>query len=132
MSKSQPVSQGDESTSAPTRAVNPYKNPSYPQRDHIHERLHWQGVVTSCEEGIANTRAAIAALGPEAANHPTMERLYAQMIGARDQVADAARRLPGETGDLYEEDKHRVEEGVAAMERVRRQWEDARKSGNLP
>ena len=45
------------------------------------------------------------------------------MLGARDQVADAARRLPMETGDLYEEDKHRLEAGVAALDRVFQKWE---------
>jgi hypothetical protein len=48
------------------------------------------------------------------------------MLGARDQVADAARRLPSETGDLYEEDKHRLEQAVAALDRVLREW-DAQK-----
>jgi hypothetical protein len=51
------------------------------------------------------------------------ERLFAQMLGARDQVADAARRLPMEVGELYEEDKHRLEEAVAALDRVFKRWE---------
>jgi len=45
------------------------------------------------------------------------------MLGARDQVFDAARRLPGETGELYEEDKHRLEEAVAALDRVFKLWD---------
>jgi hypothetical protein len=45
------------------------------------------------------------------------------MLGARDQVAAAARRLPGETCALHEEDKHRLEEAVAALDRVMKQWE---------
>jgi hypothetical protein len=40
------------------------------------------------------------------------------MLGARDQIADAARRLPGEVGELYEEDRHRLEEAVAALDRL--------------
>jgi hypothetical protein len=44
------------------------------------------------------------------------------MLGARDQVYETARRLPGETGDLYEEDRHRLEEAVAALDRVERAW----------
>jgi hypothetical protein len=44
------------------------------------------------------------------------------MLGACDQVADAVRRLPKETGELYEEDRHRLEEAVAALDRVLARW----------
>jgi hypothetical protein len=87
---------------------------------HIHERAHWQGVLDRCEERIAMARQKLDGPGTKA---PALHRLYAQMLGARDQVADAARRLPGETGDLYEEDRHRLEEAVAALDRVFRQWD---------
>jgi hypothetical protein len=126
VSKSQPVSEGDVETHAPTKVVNPLKNPSYPQREHIHERAHWQGVLNSCEERIKGARQRLNVLGNGSPNRAAFERLYAQMLGARDQVADAARRLPGETGDLYTEDLHRLEEAVAALDRVLRQW-DAQK-----
>ncbi|HZW31379.1 MAG TPA: hypothetical protein VFF52_11765 [Isosphaeraceae bacterium] len=52
-----------------------------------------------------------------------IERIYHQLLGARDQVAEAVRRLPLETGSLYEEDKERFEEGVQAFERAWRRWE---------
>jgi hypothetical protein len=52
----------------------------------------------------------------------TFDRLFAQMLGARDQVADCARRIPGETGGLYEEDHHRLEEALAALDRVEARW----------
>ena len=52
-------------------------------------------------------------------------RLYLQMLGARDQLAEAARRMPLETGDLYDEDKERFEQAVAALERVWQRWEKA-------
>ncbi len=124
MAKSQPVSEADTATPAvPTPAANPLKNPTYPQRTHIGERAHWQGMLASCDSRIAPAKQKLAVL----ANSPStaiFERLYAQMLGARDQVADAARRLPGETGDLYEEDKHRLEEGVAALDRVFKLWDD--------
>ena len=45
------------------------------------------------------------------------------MLGARDQVADAVKRLPRETGDLYDEDHHRLEEAVAALDRLFQQWD---------
>ncbi len=115
MSHSQPVADGDVETPHPTQPVNPLKNPAYPQRVHIHERAHWQGVLRSCEDRIAMGRQKMSVLraGP---NRAAFERLYAQMLGARDQVADAVRRLPGETGDLYEEDRHRLEQAVAAAQ----------------
>ena len=45
------------------------------------------------------------------------------MLGARDQVADAVKRLPLETGHLYEEDRHRAEEAVAALDRLFKTWD---------
>ena len=105
---------------------NPLKNPSYPQRV-PHPRAR------PLAGGPELVRGADRRRPPEAErprqrrpDRAAFERLYAQMLGARDQVADAARRLPGETGDLYEEDQHRLEEAVAALDRVLRQW-DARK-----
>ena len=125
MSNSQPVSQGDELTPARTQPVDPLKNPAYPQRVHIHERAHWQGVLDSCEQRIAAARLKHDPGGPGAPDRPGFDRLHAQMLGARDQVADAARRLPGETGDLYEEDRHRLEDAVSALDRVLRVWESS-------
>ena len=58
----------------------------------------------------------------DAAKRPRLVFLLVQMIGARDQVADAAKRLPGECGDLYEEDQHRLHQAVAALDRIERQW----------
>lgn len=70
--------------------VNPLKNPSYPQRVHIHERAKWQASVKVCEDQIAIARRKLGVLGNKP-NRPKLERLYAQMLGARDQVAEAAR-----------------------------------------
>jgi hypothetical protein len=102
--------------------VDPRKNPSYPQRVHVHERARWQGVLLQCDERIAAARAKLGgvARGP---NRAALERLFAQMLGACDQVAEAARRLPTETGELYREDRHRLEEAVAALERVCQRFE---------
>jgi hypothetical protein len=109
-SQSQPVS------------VDPRKNPSYPQRVHVHERAHWQQALAQCEEKIAATVPKLSALNSNP-KRAAFERLFAQMLGCRDQVADAARRLPMETGDLYEEDKHRLEEAVAALDRIVKKWD---------
>ncbi len=101
--------------------VDPRKNPAYPQRVHILERAHWESLLRSCDEKIAPFTQKLAALNlPDRAR---FDLLYAQMLGARDQAADAARRLPGEVGSLYEEDKHRLEEAVAALDRVIRRWD---------
>jgi hypothetical protein len=102
--------------------VDPRKNPSYPQRVHIHERARWQGVLLQCDERIAAARAKLNDM-PPGPNRAAFERLFAQMLGACDQVAEAARRLPTETGELYEEDRHRLHEAVAALERVSQRWE---------
>ena len=104
----------------------PLKNPAYPQRTHIAERAHWQGVLAACDKKIAPALQKLGVLG-NSPSHAIFERLYAQMLGARDQVAYAARRLPGETGDLYEEDHHKLEEAVAALDRTLQKW-DAQKS----
>ena len=120
MSKPQPSSEG-ESSSTRTAPVDPKKNPSYPSRQHLREKGHWQGVLKDAEAQIAPFLQRLGATS----NHPDRakyERLYAQMCGARDQIADAIRRLPGETGDLYEEDKHRVEEAVTALNRLAQRW----------
>jgi exonuclease VII small subunit len=79
-------------------------------------------VLQKCEERIAMARQKLLVLG-NTPNRPAFERLFTQMLGARDQVADAVRRLPMETGELYEEDKQRLEEGVAALDRVFKRWE---------
>ncbi len=122
-SKSQPVSEGESTVPVRTQPVDPLRNPSYPQRIHLHEKPHWQGVLRDCEERLARARQGLDALGP-GPRRGAFERLYIQMTGAHDQVADAVRRLPLETGDLYEEDRHRVEEAVAALDRVSRRWDD--------
>jgi hypothetical protein len=82
-------------------------------------------VLEQCEQRIASAQAKLNAVAGSP-DRAAFERLYAQMLGARDQVADAARRLPMETGDLYAEDKHRLEAGVAALDRIFQKWETQR------
>ena len=122
MSKAQPVSDAEADVPARPQPVDPLKNPSYPQRVHIHERANWQEILRRCEQRIVTARQELNGLG-NGPNRAAFERLYAQMLGARDQVADAARRLPVETGDLYAEDRQRVHEAVAALERSLQRWE---------
>ena len=125
VAKSQPVSEAESDVPTRSQPIDPRKNPSYPQRVHIHERAHWLGQLQRCEERIEVARQKLNVLGGSP-NRAAFERLFAQMLGARDQVADAARRLPMETGDLYEEDKHRLEEAVAALDRVFLRWDSQR------
>ena len=123
MSQNQPVSEAETKTPVRTQPVDPLRNPSYPQRVHIHERAKWQAVLKTCEDQVVAIRRKLGVLGNRP-NRARLERLYAQMLGACDQVAEAARRMPGETGDLYEEDRHRLEEAVAALDRVQRLWKE--------
>ena len=122
MSESQPVAPAEVDAPTPSRLVNPLKNPTYPQRTHLRERSEWQATLRSCEERLAQARQRLDVMGNGPAR-AAFERLFAQMLGARDQVADAVRRLPLETGDLYEEDKHRVEQAVAALDRTFQRWD---------
>ncbi|RUL82084.1 hypothetical protein [Tautonia sociabilis] len=105
---------------APSRAVVP-KNPSYPERVHVAERPRLEGILRDWEARIAEAKRKLDVLGPSA-DRPKFERLYAQMLGARDQIAEAVRRMPMEVGDLYEEDEHRLHEAVAALERLFKAW----------
>ena len=97
-------------SAAPTDR-DPNRSPSYPQRVHIGERAHWQSVLASWDQKIAEAQA-LGSSGGDAT------RVFVQMSGARDQIADAVKRLPMEIGAMYEEDKHKLEEAVAALERL--------------
>jgi hypothetical protein len=48
------------------------------------------------------------------------------MLGARDQISEAVRRLPMEVGHMYEDDKLRLEEAEAALERLFKEWQKGR------
>jgi hypothetical protein len=66
--------------------------------------------------------AKLTALG----NHPgraAYQRLFHQMQGACDQMAEAVRRLPLETGALYEEDHERFQAAVEALGRLFQNWD---------
>lgn len=98
-------------TSAPT-PPNPLRSPSYPQRTHIRERPQWLALLQSWDERIASARSSAKKTGDDA------DKLFAQMSGARDQMRDAVNRMPMEVGDMYSEDKHKLEEAGAALERL--------------
>jgi hypothetical protein len=102
--------------------ANPAKSPTYPQRVHFGERKELEERLWSWEEKIAAMRKKIATLG----SHPlrsAYERLYHQMQGARDQMAEAIRRMPLETGTLYDEDRERLTNAEAALIRIVQRWD---------
>lgn len=101
----------------PRPNANPWKSPTYPQRVHVREKAQWVALLKELEEKVSQAGRQLGA-----SPSPAKARLYAQMQGAIDQIADSVRRLPGEVGDLYEEDKHRLEEAKAALERLFARW----------
>ena len=107
----------------PAPLADPRKNPSYPQRTHLAEKPHWLSVLQAVEDRLAIPRQKLNVLGNDP-KRAAFERIYAQMLGARDQVAVAVNRLPLETGDLYEEDHHRVDDAVAALDRLFKKWDE--------
>jgi hypothetical protein len=110
-------------TSDPKPVADPKKNPSYPQRVHLLEKPKWEGILQTVEARLVVPRQKLSVLGNDP-KRAAFERIFAQMQGARDQVADAVKRLPLETGGLYEEDHHRVDEAVAALDRLFQKWDD--------
>ncbi len=103
-------------------AMDPAKNPSYPQRVHLAERKPLEEKLRETDEKIAAVGQKLVAMG----GHPqrdAYERLYHQMQGTRDQMAEAVRRMPLETGTLYDEDRERLESAEAALSRLLERWE---------
>jgi hypothetical protein len=112
----------EQQHAASPRPVVPFKSPTYPLRTHFAERAELEERLRSIEGRIQAVRRQLNALGGRP-DRSGPERLYFQMLGARDQVAEAVRRLPLETGALYDEDKERYTEALAAFERAYRRWE---------
>ena len=109
---------------AGSRQPDPDHSPSYPQRVHLHERGQLEEALRSCDQRLSAALQKLNVL----ANHaekPRFVRLYHQMQGARDQVAEAVRRLPLEVGGLYHEDHERFHQAMEALERTWSRWEKA-------
>jgi hypothetical protein len=109
----------EPAAAAPTRW---FKNPSYPARTHQAERAGLEALVASCDEKIAAIRKKLALL----VNHPRRaeyETLFHQLQGSRDQIGDAAARMPREAGHLYHEDHERLEFAKQAFDRILKRWE---------
>ena len=102
--------------------ARPFKNPSYPDRIHFAERPALEAILKSCDEKVAAAGRKL----PLLANHPKREEyeiVYHQMRGARDQVADAVYRMPREAGELYREDRERLENAEKAFSWLVARWE---------
>lgn len=123
MSDSNPVSEGESPAEKLNRPADPRKNPSYPGRTHLHEKPKWLADLQEVENKIGYARQMLNSLKNDP-KRAAFERIYAQMQGARDQVADAVRRLPQETGNLYDEDHHRFADAQAALKRLFDRWEN--------
>jgi hypothetical protein len=105
------------------RVIDPRLSPTYPQRVHLRERAQWQALLKTWDDRIAAAGQKLAAL-PAGPDRSALEFLHIQMTGARDQIAESVRRLPMEVDSLYEEDHLRLEEAVAALERLFRKWDE--------
>lgn len=106
-------------SAVPSQPKSPLKSPSYPQRVHIRERAQWEQLLKGWDQKIAAAGHSLNAKSDKS----SASKLYAQMLGARDQIADAVARLPMEVGEMYHEDHHRLEEAVAALERLFARWQ---------
>ena len=111
------------SSPAPAKA-DPFRNPSYPKRTHYDEQKPLQETLRSWDQKLEAAARKLQVLGVSK-DRPALERLYHRAMGARDQLAEAARRLPRETGALYDEDHERLKMAEAALVRLAKQWETA-------
>jgi hypothetical protein len=124
MSESSLSLESRPAAATPTDAIDPNRNPTYPARVHINERAKLDDAMRDCDQRLSSALQKLKVL----ANHPQQAlfvRLYQQMQGARDQAAEAVRRLPLEVGGLYHEDHERFEQAIQAIARLYRQWEKA-------
>ncbi|MFO0892786.1 MAG: hypothetical protein U0790_27050 [Isosphaeraceae bacterium] len=127
MSTTSPAARAQEShePAPPARVDAPYRNPTYPARTHWSERAGLEDRLKAWDQKIGDYARRLATLR-DSASRASFERIYHQMTGARDQFADAARRLPRETGALYHEDLERLENAESALQRLVQRWDRAK------
>jgi hypothetical protein len=107
--------------STPAAPPSPFKNPTYPQRIHYGERAALVDILRSCDERLEGFRKKLDVLG-QSAERAAYERRFLQLQGARDQVADTIRRMPIEAGELYHEDRERLQAAIEAFDRIEARW----------
>jgi hypothetical protein len=110
---------------ATSGAKEPFRNPSYPVRDHFAERAKLEDALRIATERVDAARRTVLA-GAGAARTAEAVRLYHQLLGVHDQLAECARRMPLETGALYDEDRERFTQATAALDRTWQRWEQLR------
>ena len=108
------------SSPAPAK-TDPFRNPSYPRRTHVGEQKELEATLLSWDQKIEAAASKLQVMG-ESEDRAVLVRLYHQAMGARDQFAEAARRLPREAGSLYEEDRERLQAAESALVRLVEQW----------
>lgn len=124
MSTSTALAEGESGGAAQHGApkpTEPFRNPSYPQRVHFHERPQLEETVRSWDAKIEELGRTLT----QPSSNPGQEarhRIYHQMLGARDQLAQAARRMPLETAGLYDEDHELFRLAEAVLGRLVQQW----------
>jgi hypothetical protein len=111
---------GAAQPSTPKR-TEPFRNPSYPQRVHFHEQAQLEETVRSWDAKIEELGSSLPQPGSNQ-DQEARHRIYHQMLGARDQLAQAARRMPLETAGLYDEDHELFRLAEAALGRLVQQW----------
>ena len=102
--------------------ADPDHNPSYPRRTMCSSAPSSKRRCAACDQRLDAALQKLNVLANHA-ERPVFVRLYHQMQGARDQAAEAVRRLPLEVGGLYHEDHERFEQAIAAIDRIWRRWE---------
>lgn len=107
--------------STPAPPENPFKNPSYPQRIHLGEKETLVALLKSCEDRLTTFRQKLDVLG-KSPERTSYEKLFLQLQGARDQVADVVRRMPLEAGHLYHEDREKLQAATEAFDRLAKKW----------
>jgi hypothetical protein len=106
------------------KGADPFHNPTYPRRVHLDERAGLEQDLRACDRRLDSAVQKLNVLASHT-QKSLFVRLFHQMQGARDQVAEAVRRLPLEVGGLYHEDHERLKQANAAMDRIWRRWEKA-------
>ena len=99
-----------------------FKNPSYPARTHHADRAGLAASLKACDEKLAEVRKKLGLLANHA-RRAEYETLFHQLQGARDQIFEAASRMPREAGELYHEDAERLEFAEQAFGRMLKRWE---------
>ena len=81
-------------TSDPKPVADPKKNPSYPQRVHLSEKPHWQGVLQSIEARLAAPRQKLSVLGNDPKRAACSSGCLPRCRALSDQIADAVQPPP--------------------------------------